>query len=552
MPPGSRDVEVMHAPKPQKLLGPEEYLARLAALGCYDSDPASMDSPYPAHSIPGTVQPPNSGSPSPSDEILPCTDRAREDVPEPVLPAPAANGPDLSLMDRGVAPPMLSGEPPSIVEIQPDKVWPGAIAVDATSPYRAREMVIETDPRVSASPTSETEPLIGLKGVPLQPVAALSTAQESQPAVGAQDGPRTVAGVDCHWELVCWFLSRWSGLRNKGLKLEAGSVKVRCSECGTWLIVSTNSNRHMCCTSPVCAPVEQGGADILPDTLPTPLKKMLNLLRRRGGGVRSHPVIRSVPVVLQVPVLHSTGTVLKKLLLLLLAELAEARTALAKQGIYGITGRSTLGQLYLREHIKLIALIMACEDIVGVSIDSEMHAMWSLALLMTASWRHALTGPMKDRPSAVAVMELAVGLLSPLWTSFKPLGKERKAAGVASLYLHVALMHARASMGENSPAETVITDDNVERQIRVTNRNVNTRVNNVSRAQALTELYALAEDDNAAPPKKRFAAEIMMYTERITVCACCTRDLAASEAADIAEAVERAKQSGVFSADDNG
>lgn len=370
---------------------------------------------------------------------------------------------------------------------------------------------------------------------------------------GAPGKPRTVADVGRHWELVCWFLGRWCALRNKDLKLESGSVKVRCRLCRVWQCVDTSSVQRVQCSSPACADKSwDAGADAVPDVLPTPLKKMFQLLRRRAGGVRGYPVFRSVPIVLQVPVLHCTGTIMKKLLFFFLSELGELPKTNAKHGVYSVTGRASLAQLYLREHIKLIALIMACEDIVGVPVDSEFLSMWSLALLLTASWRRALTGPMEDRVKALAVMQLAAGLLAPLWSAFKPLDKESKGAGVESLYLHAALSHAGDSMGKNSPAGTVLTDDHVEGEIRATSHHCKTRVNNVSRAQALTELQALAEGAQTAEPKNLFAAELKMYTERIEVCACCARHLGKAELADMYKAIDRAKLSGGVTAEVQG
>lgn len=134
---------------------------------------------------------------------------------------------------------------------------------------------------------------------------------------GARVWPRTVPYVANHWELVCWFLARWCALRSKYLKLEEGAVTVRCRVCRARLVVDTSSARRVTCSSALRALTETGGAEALPTILSTPLKKMLSLLRRRGGGVRGYPVIRSIPVVLQVPVLYCTGTILKKQLFFL-------------------------------------------------------------------------------------------------------------------------------------------------------------------------------------------------------------------------------------------
>lgn len=140
---------------------------------------------------------------------------------------------------------------------------------------------------------------------------------------------------------------------------------------------------------------------------------------------------------------------------------------------------------------------MACEDNVGVPIDCDMLSMWSLELLMTAAWRHALSEPMENRVKALTVMGLAVGLLAPLWSTFKRLDKERKGAGVASLYLHAALAHAQDSMGVNSLAQAELKNEHVEGQIRETATHSKTRVNIVPRAQAVTELHALVEGNRA-------------------------------------------------------
>lgn len=351
--------------------------------------------------------------------------------------------------------------------------------------------------------------------------------------------PRTVADVGRQWEFVCWQLARWTFLRGAAAALDAGSVIVRCSSCDTCTPLSSPVGIDFRCQSPGCA----GRTGAFDPVLPTPMKAMFNLLRRCAGGVRGYPVVRSVPILLQVPVLHCTGSIMKKITYLFLAELGEAPRAVAKRGMYDVTGRNNLKDLYLREHIKLAALILACEEIVGAGVDPVVLSMWSLALLMSAAWRQALTGPFEHRAKCVHLMELAAGLLAPLWSAVKPLDREKKGAGVASLYLHAALVHARDSMGENSPAEAVISDDHVEGAIHDMARHVRTRVNNVSRAQAVTEFQALVDDDASAGQRNCFAAELAVYTEQIRVCSCCNSDLGELEAKDIGAAVQRASSS---------
>lgn len=264
---------------------------------------------------------------------------------------------------------------------------------------------------------------------------------------------------------------------------------------------------------------------------------MFNYLRRRAGGVQNYPLLRSVRVVLQVPVLHCTGNSMKKLLFFFLAEQGTTSKATAKGGMHGVTGRANFGGLYMREHIQLVSLILACPDIVGVAIDSAILSMWSLAQLMTAAWRQALTAPIEKCAKAVAVMELAAGLLDPLWSALKPLDKESNTSGVTSLYLHAALLHARGSMGDKSPAGVVIPDDHVEKTIRDMNKHTRSRFNNVSRAQAVTELQAVADDTEACTSRTGFRADLHIYTERIEVCACCSKDRDNLQTSDMAKAV---------------
>lgn len=354
---------------------------------------------------------------------------------------------------------------------------------------------------------------------------------------------RTVRTIARQWELVCWFLARWCGLRG-GLALDSGTVCARCVVCREAVPLVMPLERYVCCGTPFCAGSTTRAADTLPVILPTPLKRMFNRVRRRAGGVRGYPVLRTIPVIVQVPVLHCTGNLVKKLLFFFLAELGEAPKAVAKRGINSVTGRDGL-KLYMREYIKLIALILACEDIVSVAVESAMLSMWSLALLMTAAWRQALTAPMVNREKAVAVMELAVGLLAPLWSALKPLDKESKAGGVTSLYLHAVLAHARDSLGQHSPVRAVVTDDHAEGNIREMSKHCKTRINNVARAQGVTELQALADEDDISPSRGQFAAELRIYTTRVEVCACCTTSLRPTEAADITRAISRAKESGL-------
>lgn len=365
------------------------------------------------------------------------------------------------------------------------------------------------------------------------------TAQTSSPG-----GARTVTAIASQWEMACWFFARWCGLRG-GLTLASGTVSARCTECAQAIPLSLPLERYVRCCATSCADDIISGADTLPIIMSTPLKNMFNRIRRRAGGVRGYPVLRSVPVVVQVPVLHCTGNIVKKLLFFFLAEQGDAVKAVAKRGIYGVTGRDGL-KLYLREYIKLVALVVACEDIVGVPVESAMLSMWSLALLMTAAWRQALTAPMEDREKAIAVMELAVGLLAPLWSALKPLDKESKGSGITSLYLHAVLAHARDSLGENSPARAVVTDDNVEGQVREMGKHCKTRINNVARAQAVTELQALADKDHGSPSRGQFAAELRIYSSRVEVCSCCSGDLSPSQVADMTRAINRAKESNVI------
>lgn len=357
---------------------------------------------------------------------------------------------------------------------------------------------------------------------------------------------RTVKDVTRQWELVCWQLARWSVLRSTFTSLDEGMVSVRCLECGARTPLSSPSPADFRCSTAVCP-----GLPCAFHPIPqTPLKAMFNLLRRRAGGVRSYPVLRTVPILLQVPVLHCTGSIVKKITYLFLAELGEATRTVAKRGIYDVTGRVNLGDLYLREHIKLAALLVACEDIVKLSVDPVVMTMWSLALLLTAGWRQALAGPMQHRQRYVEVVELAAGLLAPLWSAVKPLDKEKNGAGVASLYLHAALVHARDSLGDNSPAEAVITDDHVEGTIRDMGRHCATRVNNVARAQAVTEFHAIADDDAATVQRNRFAAELHVYTDCIQVCSCCSAAIGRDEAADLVAAVQRAREGNVIDVSD--
>lgn len=344
---------------------------------------------------------------------------------------------------------------------------------------------------------------------------------------------RTVEDICKQWELVCWFLVRWCALRGGSLTLLGGCVTSRCTVCNQLLPLSMPFDPDVRCDGPVCVEDDASDANALPVISPTPLTENFNLLRRRAGGVRGYPVIRSVPVVLQVPVLHCTGSILKKLMYFFLAELGKTPKAVTKQRMYSVTGRIILAHLFMREHVKLVALVLACPDIVGVPVESCILSMWSLSLLMAAAWRLALTAPMEERSKAVAVMELASGLLAPIWSALKPLDKESKGSGVASLYLHAALVHARDSLGENSPAEAVMNDDHVERTIRDMSKHVKTRVSNVARAQAITELQALVDDAEACTTRGGFAAELKIYTERIEKCACCRKDLSEPEFSDI-------------------
>lgn len=355
--------------------------------------------------------------------------------------------------------------------------------------------------------------------------------------------PRTVVNVMRQWEFVCWELARWCSLRHESLAVSGGCVTVRCATCGTTRPLSSPLEQQVSCVVSDCP---GRPSSTLPTISPTPLTDMLHRLRRRGGGIRAYPVVRSIPIVLQVPVLHCTGTVVKKITHFFLADLGDGPRARARQGIYSVTGRSTLGQLYLREHVKLVALILACEDIVGTEVDSAVLSLWSVSLLLTAAWRQALAGDMRARSNCLSVLELAAGLLAPLWSALKPLDKESKSAGVTSLYLHAALVHARESLDPGAPVDAVVTDDHAEGAVREVGRHCATRVNNVPRAQAVTEFQALADDDVVNVGRDGFAAELMIYTDRVNVCACMSNHLNKHELSDMREAIRRAGTSDDF------
>ena len=243
---------------------------------------------------------------------------------------------------------------------------------------------------------------------------------------------RTAGDIAKQFETVAWMLARWCSLRSTHIEVGDGSVVLVCSYCSTKTVVGADVGSEIVCAAASCAAPGRRPATVLPVVRPSPMGAFFNRLRRRLGGVRSYPVLRSMPILIQPPIMHCTGNVVKALVFFFLAELGDEADRALRQRVYDATGRANLGHLYMREMVKLLALFLACDDIGGPEVDCAIKSMWGLAFIMTTSWRKAVSPVTSERERASAVLEVSAGLLAPLWAALKPLDKGQRSAGVRS------------------------------------------------------------------------------------------------------------------------
>lgn len=367
--------------------------------------------------------------------------------------------------------------------------------------------------------------------------------------------PRTIDMVLQHWEFSVWCLSRWCALRPRGWVATDGVVGVVCAGCKRLMPYQTESTNYLVCSAAGCSRFGQQQAETLPALPHTVMADALRAARRMFGGVRGPPAVPNVPIVPQDPVLHCTSDIFRKLVHMHMALLTRTEADMARQVVYELEGKTNLGSLYGREFRALVAKIVARPSMLGAPIDPAMLQMLALAQLLAASWRKAVgRGPLSEREPAAAVMELTAKLLAPLFATFKPLDPDTTNRGVNNLYLHTAAAHARSRVGRNAPPVPLVSDDDIEGVIRLTNEYFKTRTSNVSRAEALTDMHALCSF-SSAKLAVRFVADAGIYTSTIRVCPC-VASLSPLIAADVAVTETLAEQDENLSLsktlDDNG
>lgn len=358
--------------------------------------------------------------------------------------------------------------------------------------------------------------------------------------------PRTIDMLMQHWELSVWCLSRWCALRPPGWVASDGVVGVVCGGCKRLMPYQTESTNHLVCLEAACPRFGQQQADTLPALPHTVMGDALRAARRMFGGVRGPPAVPNVPIVTQDPVLHCTSDIVKKLVYMHLALLTRTEADMARLAVHELEGKTNMGSLYGREFRALVAKILARPNILGAPVDAAMLQMLALAQLLAASWRRAVgRGPQSEREAAAAVMELTAKLLAPLFATLKPLDPETSDRGVKNLYLHTAAAHARSRVGQNAPPVPLVSDDDIEGVIRLTNAYFKTRTSNVSRVEALTDMHAVSSF-SSRKQVVRFIAESCLYTSTIRVCSC-VASLSPLVAADLAVAETLAERDGNLS-----
>lgn len=323
--------------------------------------------------------------------------------------------------------------------------------------------------------------------------------------------------LSAHWELVIWVLARWCALKYGRLTIKDGSLVLRCS-CGSYVDVRLTSATAPAC--PRCGKLRQPRTTQLFTIYCTSLSHFFRLLRRRLGASRGYPLLGDIPFMLQAPIIYCTDKIAKSVFLFLLAPLSDSEQATARQHVYNIMGRSTMGGLYQREFLQLVAHLVAFPTSLGMPLDNFVLVLLRLCQLLSASWRRAVGGATSDeRERAAATMQLTAALLAPLYMALKPFDPVTKSSGVFNLYLHTALAHARPTLGAVYPAVNNISDDNIEGKIAEPNTVFNTRTNNVSGGQSLVNKEAVTsttfEERRGRKPTYQ-----MMFTEMVAVCPC--------------------------------
>lgn len=332
-------------------------------------------------------------------------------------------------------------------------------------------------------------------------------------------GPRLPNTLSQHWLLVVWSLARWCATLRGHWQGAGGQVSSTCS-CGATLVAHSNSPAVLRCGNRSCSTYGTQSVHLLPPIAYSPLSDMHRLLRRLLGGTRGFPVLGDIPFVVQPPVLHCTGKISKNLIWFLFSRLTASQKIKARRDVFSLLGRGNMQSMYLREFGLLVAHVVADPDVLGVPLDGGIIMMMQLSQLLIACWRRAIgTSTPLERECAAVTLQLAAAMLSTLYAVLKPFDTGTKSAGVYNLYLHTAMAHVRSTVGAAFPTAKHMCDDNIEGLIALLNKYFRTKVNNVSRGEALVNKEAMSSL-TINKEEGHHTAEKRIFTEELIVCSC--------------------------------
>lgn len=356
---------------------------------------------------------------------------------------------------------------------------------------------------------------------------------------GAAGEARNPGVLYKHWLLVVWSLARWCALQRGHWVESRGRLTSSCA-CGWKVAACSSSPALLACKNRRCFMRGDQGTHLLPYIAYSPLSDMYKLLRRLLGGTRGYPLLGNIPFLVQLPVLHCTGKIAKNLVWFLFSLLPASLKITARMNIFSIMGRSNMKSMYLREFCRLTAHVVADPQALGVPLDGGVIMMLQLSQLLAAAWRRAIgTSSAHERECAAVTLQLAATILSSLYAVLKHSDPGTKSSGVYNLYLHSAMAHVRATVGQAFPTAKYICDDNIEGMIASLNQYFRSRTNNVSRGESLVNKQAM-DPMTFTQALGRDTAEQRIFTEKLIICPC-VYHLASSVCDDVAATVEFAK-----------
>ncbi|OSX74323.1 hypothetical protein BU14_0294s0014 [Porphyra umbilicalis] len=312
---------------------------------------------------------------------------------------------------------------------------------------------------------------------------------------------RTVAVVGGQWELAVWALANFSDRHHADMTIFGGELYTTCTMCKRLVPYSSEPGEDS-------GIVYCRGAHCLAEDVPlhvgrsiavTTMTECFNGFRRLAGGVCGYPPLRGAPVSLQLPVLHCTGNYAKRVVLFILACQPAGLQDKARRVLLAMSGKGSMGSLYLREFRELVAAAVVHPAVFSNSLDPAFSILLQLTQLMNAAWRGALTGP-----GAADV---------------KPLDPVTKDAKVSTLYLHAPIVHVRGQSGAARAEVAFVSDDNMEGHIRGVGRYLDNHSNNASPAEPLSNMAAVQKATIGFSTPRSHPSSLV-FTKVVRVCRC--------------------------------